>query len=78
MPIDLSNLSAEDVTATAIAAVEAARRAREERERQEAEEWQRQQEKERVHQEVTARREVEEQKEAAARTVEAEWRDCLA
>jgi hypothetical protein len=37
MPIDLSNLSAEDV-ATATAAMEAARRAREERECREAEE----------------------------------------
>jgi hypothetical protein len=38
MPIDLSNLSAEDIAA-ATAAVEAARRAHEEREHQEAEEW---------------------------------------
>jgi hypothetical protein len=37
MPIDLSNLSAEDITA-ATTAMEAARRAREERECQEAEE----------------------------------------
>jgi hypothetical protein len=38
MPIDLSNLSAEDIAA-ATAAVEAARRAHEERERREVEEW---------------------------------------
>jgi hypothetical protein len=38
MPINLSNLSAEDVAA-ATAAVEAARKAREERECQVAEEW---------------------------------------
>jgi hypothetical protein len=39
MPIDLSNLSAEDI-ATATVAVEAARKARDEREHQAAEEWQ--------------------------------------
>jgi hypothetical protein len=38
MPINLSNLSAEDIAA-ATAAVEAARRAHEEREHQEVEEW---------------------------------------
>jgi hypothetical protein len=45
MPIDLSNLSAEDV-ATATATVEAARRAHKEREHREAEDWQRWQEEE--------------------------------
>jgi hypothetical protein len=77
MPIDLSNLSAEDISA-ATAAMEAARRAREERERQEAEECQKQQEEEHARQEATARREAEERKEAAARKAEAEWRDRLA
>jgi hypothetical protein len=43
MPIDLSKLSAEDITTTT-AAMEAARRAHEEGERREAEEWQRWQE----------------------------------
>jgi hypothetical protein len=71
MPIDLSNLSAEDITATT-AAVEAARKAREEQERREAEERQRQQEEEQVHQVVTMRREAE------ARKAEAERRDRLA
>jgi hypothetical protein len=75
MPIDLSNLSAEDVAA---AAVEAARRACEERERREVDDWQRQQEEEHAHQEVTARREAEEQKEAAVWQVEAEWTERLA
>jgi hypothetical protein len=45
MPIDLSNLSAEDITA-ATATMEAARRAREERECQEVEERQKRQEEE--------------------------------
>jgi hypothetical protein len=73
MPIDLSNLSAED-----IAAVEAARRACEERERQEADKRRKRQEEERVCQEATARREAEERKEAAARKAEAERRNRLA
>jgi hypothetical protein len=77
MPIDLSNLSAEDIAAAA-AAIEAARRAREEREHQEAEERRKQQEEEWVCQEATARREAEERKEAAARKAEAEQRDRLA
>jgi hypothetical protein len=77
MPIDLSNLSAEDI-ATTTAAVEAARRAREEREHQEAEERRKRQEEERAHQEATARREAEEWKEVAARKAEAERRDRLA
>jgi hypothetical protein len=55
MPIDLSNLSAEDV-ATATTAVEAARRAREAREHWEAEDQQRRQEEEQVHQAVTGGR----------------------
>jgi hypothetical protein len=46
MPIDLSNLPAEDIAA-ATAAMEAARRAHEEREHQEAEERQKWQEEER-------------------------------
>jgi hypothetical protein len=76
MPIDLSNLSAEDIT-TATAAVEAARRAREEREHREVEEQQKQQEEERVCQEVTVWK-AEERKEVAVRKAEAEWRDRLA
>jgi erythromycin esterase-like protein len=71
MPIDLSNLSAEDIAA-ATAAVEAARKAHEERERREAEKQQRQQGEERVCQAATARREAE------ARKAEAERRYCLA
>jgi dTMP kinase len=77
MPIDLSNLSAEDVAA-ATAAVEAARRAREERECREAEERRKRPEEERARQEATARREAEERKEAAAQKAEAKRRDCLA
>jgi membrane protein involved in colicin uptake len=74
-PIDLSNLSAEDITA-ATAAMEATRRAREDRERREAEEWRRWQEEE--WKEAAAQKEVEEQKEVAARKAEAERRDHLA
>jgi hypothetical protein len=77
MPIDLSNLSAEDII-TATAAVEAARRARDERECWEVEDWQRWQEQEHAHQEVTMRREAEEWKEAVVWKVEAEWREHLA
>jgi hypothetical protein len=77
MPIDFSNLSAEDIAATT-AAVEATRRAREERECWEAEERHRQQQEERVCQEATARREAEEWKEAAVRKAEAERRDHMA
>jgi hypothetical protein len=77
MPIDLSNLSAEDIAA-ATAAVEAARRAHEERECQEVEKWRKRQEEERARQEVTARREAEERKETAAWKAEAERRDRLA
>jgi hypothetical protein len=77
MPIDLSNLSAEDIAAIT-AAVEAARRTCEEREHQEVEEQWRRQEEEQVHQEVTMWREVEEQKEAVAQKVAAERRDRLA
>jgi hypothetical protein len=73
MPIDFSDLSAEDIAA-ATAAIEAARGAREERERREAEERRKQQEEERVRQEATMRREVEQRKEVAA----AERRDFLA
>jgi hypothetical protein len=73
MPIDLSNLSAEDV-----AAMEAARRACEEREHREVDDWQRQQEEEHAPQEVTARREAEERKEAAVWQVEAERMEHLA
>jgi hypothetical protein len=71
MPINLSNLSAEDVAA-ATAAVEAARRACEERERQEAEDRRRRQEDERACQEATVQREAEEWKEAEAWKEEAE------
>jgi hypothetical protein len=74
MPIDLSNLSAEDIAA-ATAAVEAARGAHEERERREAEERQKRQEEERARQEATMRREAEERKAAAARKAEAERRN---
>jgi hypothetical protein len=77
MPIDLSNLSAEDIAATTTAAVEAARRAREEREHQAAEERRKQQEEERARQEATMRREVEERKEAAVWKAETERRDHL-
>jgi hypothetical protein len=77
MPIEFSNLSADDIAA-ATAAVEAARRAREERECREAEERRKRQEEEQAHQEAIMRREVEEWKEAAVREVEAEWRDHLA
>jgi hypothetical protein len=77
MPIDLSNLSAEDV-AVATAAMEATRRAREEREHWEVEDRRRRQEEEQARQEATAWREAEEQKEAEARKVEAEWREHLA
>jgi hypothetical protein len=77
MPIDFSNLSAEDIAA-ATAAVEAARRDCEERECREAEEWQKRQEEEWAHQEVIMRREAEERKEVVAQKAEAEWRDCLA
>jgi flagellar biosynthesis GTPase FlhF len=77
MPIDLSNLSADDI-ATATTAVKAAREAREERERREVEEQRKRQEEEHAHQEATMRREVEERKAAAARKAEAEQRDCLA
>jgi hypothetical protein len=69
MPIDLSNLSAEDIAA-ATAAVEAARGACEERECREAEERRKWQEEERAHQEATMQREAEERKAAAARKVE--------
>jgi hypothetical protein len=62
MPIDLSNLSAEDITA-ATTAMEAARRAHEEREHREAEEQRKQQEEE--WKEAAVRKEVE-RKEAAA------------
>jgi hypothetical protein len=68
MPIDLSNLSAEDIAA----AMEAARRAHEERECREAEERQRRQEEEQARQEATAWREEE------AWKAEAEQRDRLA
>jgi membrane protein involved in colicin uptake len=77
MPIDLSNLSAEDIAA-ATAAVEAARRAHEEKERWEVEEQRKRQEEERARQEAIMRREAEQRKEAAARKAEAERRDCLA
>jgi hypothetical protein len=77
MPIDLSNLSAEDIAA-ATAAIEAARRAREERERREVEEQRKWQEEECAHQEATAWREAEEWKEVVAQKAEAEWRDRLA
>jgi hypothetical protein len=77
MPIDLSNLSAEDIAA-ATAAVEAARRAREERERWEAEERQKRQEEEQARQEAIMQREAEEWKVTAARKAEAEQRDRLA
>jgi membrane protein involved in colicin uptake len=77
MPIDLSNLSAEDVTA-ATTAIEAARRAREERECLAAEERRKRQEEEQARQEATMWREAEERKEAAARKAEAERRDHLA
>jgi hypothetical protein len=63
MPINLSNISAEDITA----AVEVTRRAREEQEHWEAEKWQRQQEEEQVCQEAVAWREAE------AWKAEAEW-----
>jgi hypothetical protein len=69
MPINFSNLSAEDIAA-ATAAVEAARRACEEKVCQEAEEW--------ARQEAIMQREAEQWKEAAARKAEAEWRDRLA
>jgi hypothetical protein len=77
MPINLSNLSAEDVTTTA-AAMEAARRAHDKRERQEAKDQRRWQEEEQACQEAPAQREAEERKEAEARTAEAEQRECLA
>jgi hypothetical protein len=77
MPIDFSNLSAEDIAA-ATAAVEAARRAHEEKERWEAEEWQKRQEEERARQEAIMQREAEQRKEGAARKVEVERRDRLA
>jgi hypothetical protein len=76
MPIDLSDLSAEDIAA-ATTAVEAARRAREERERREAEELRKRQEEEQARQEAMMRREAEERKEAAARKAVAEQRDFL-
>jgi hypothetical protein len=63
MPIDLSNLSAEDITA-ATTAVEAIRRACEERERREVEEQRKWQEEE--QKEAAARKVGEEQKEAVA------------
>jgi hypothetical protein len=69
MPIDLSNLSAEDI---------AARRAREEREHREVEEQRKRQEEEQAHQEAIMRREAEEWKVTAAQKVEAERRDHLA
>jgi hypothetical protein len=69
MPINLSNLSAEDAATTA-------RRAHEERERREVEEWQKRQEEERK--EVVAQKVEEEQQEAAARKAEAEQWDRLA
>jgi hypothetical protein len=69
MPIDLSNLSADDIAA-ATAAVEAARGAREERERREAEEQRKRQEEERACQEATMQREAEERKVAAVRKAE--------
>jgi hypothetical protein len=77
MPIDFSNLSAEDIAA-ATTTVEAARWAHEERERREVEERRKWQEEERARQEATMRREAEQRKEAAARKVEAERRDHLA
>jgi hypothetical protein len=77
MPIDFSNLSAEDITA-ATAAVEAARRAHEEKEHWEAEEWRKRQEEEQACQEAIMQREAEQRKEAAARKAEAEQRDRLA
>jgi hypothetical protein len=77
MPIDFSDLSAEDIAA-ATTAIEAARGACEERERREAEERRKQQEEERVRQEATMRREVEQQKEAAVRKAAAEQSDFLA
>jgi hypothetical protein len=77
MPIDLSNLSAEDIAA-ATAAVEAARRARQERERREVEERRKHQEEERARQEAIMRREAEQRKEAVAWKAEAEWRDRMA
>jgi hypothetical protein len=77
MPIDLSNLSADNIAA-ATAAVEAARGAREERERREAEEWRKRQEEEHVHQEAMMRRDAEERKAAAARKAEVKRRDSLA
>jgi hypothetical protein len=73
MPIDLSNLFAEDIAA-ATAAVEAARRACEERECREVEDQQRWQEEECAHQEVTVQREAEAWKEVEARKAEAEQR----
>jgi hypothetical protein len=77
MPIDFSDLSADDITA-ATAGVEAARRAREEREHREAEEWRKRQEEEWAHQEATMRREAEQRKEVAAQKARAERRDHLA
>jgi hypothetical protein len=58
--------------------MEAARRAHEEREHWKVDDQQRRKEEEYAHQEVTAQREVEEQKEAEAWKVEAEQRECLA
>jgi hypothetical protein len=77
MPIDFSNLSAEDITA-ATAAIEAARWAREERKCREAEEQRKRQEEEQACQEATMWREAEERKEVAVQKAEAEWRDHLA
>jgi hypothetical protein len=76
MPIDLSNLSADDIAAAT--AVKAAREAREERERREVEERRKWQEEERACQEATMRREAEERKVAVAQKAEAERRDRLA
>jgi hypothetical protein len=73
MPINLSNLSAED-----IAAVEAARRAHEERECQVAEERRKRHEEERACQEATMWREAIERKGVVVRKAEAEQRDHLA
>jgi hypothetical protein len=77
MPIDFSNLSADD-TAAATTAVEAARRASEESVCREAEERRKRQEEEWACQEATMWREAEQWKEAAVWKAEAEQRDHLA
>jgi hypothetical protein len=71
MPINLSNLSAKDIAATT-PAVESARRACEERECQEVEDRKRCKEEECAHQEVTAWREAEAQKEVEVWKAEVE------